>query len=63
MTITVTDANEAPEIDAARRPVQEVQGSDDAVTCDYDENGTDPVGTFSAIDPEGENDRLVPRWR
>ena len=24
------------------------------VTCDYDENGTDPVANFSAMDPEGE---------
>ena len=28
----------------------------------YDENGTDPVANFSAMDPEGEGDRLVPRW-
>ena len=55
VTIMVTDENEPPEVDAARRPLQEVQGSDDAVTCDYDENGTDPVATFSAMDPEGEN--------
>ena len=25
------------------------------VMCDYDENGTDPVANFSAMDPEGEN--------
>ena len=25
------------------------------VSCDYDENGTDPVANFSAMDPEGEN--------
>ena len=25
------------------------------VTCDYDENGTDPVANFSAMDPEGES--------
>ena len=23
--------------------------------CDYDENGTDPVANFSAIDPEGDS--------
>ena len=26
-----------------------------AVTCDYDEEGMDPVANFSGMDPEGEN--------
>ena len=28
--------------------------TDSTVGCTYDENGTDPVADFSAIDPEGE---------
>ena len=54
VTIMVTDENEAPEVTPPGDPCKEVQGTDDAVTCDYDEDGTDPVGNFSAIDPEGE---------
>ncbi len=55
VTIMVTDDNEKPEIALPGDPCEEVQGSDDAVTCDYDEEGTDPVVTISAMDPEGEN--------
>ena len=55
VTIMVTDENEKPEIALPGDPCKEVQGSDDAVTCDYDEEGMDPVVTISAIDPEGEN--------
>ena len=29
--------------------------TDKTVTCSYDENGTDPVANFSALDPEGES--------
>ena len=54
VTIEVTDENEKPEIALPGDPCKEVQGSDDAVTCDYDEEGMDPVATISAMDPEGE---------
>ena len=53
VTITVTDVNEKPEVTPPGDPCKQ-----DAVTmyvtCDYDENGTDPVANFSAMDPEGE---------
>ena len=53
VTITVTDVNEKPEVMPPGDPCKQ-----DAVTmyvtCDYDENGTDPVANFSAMDPEGE---------
>ncbi len=55
VTIMVTDENEEPEIALPGDPCEEVQGSDDAVTCDYDEEGMDPVTTIMAMDPEGEN--------
>ena len=54
VTVMVTDDNEMPEIALPGDPCKEVQGSDDAVTCDYDEEGTDPVVTIMAMDPEGE---------
>ena len=54
VTIMVTDENEKPEIALPGDPCKEVQGSDNAVTCDYDEEGMDPVVTISAMDPEGE---------
>ena len=54
VTIMVTDENEMPEIALPGDPCKEVQGSDDAVTCDYDEEGMNPVVTISAMDPEGE---------
>ena len=54
VTIMVTDVNEAPELTPPGDPCKEVQGTDDAATCDYDENGTDPVVNLSATDPEGE---------
>ena len=53
VTIMVTDANEAPELTAPGDPCKQ-DASTKAVTCEYDENGMDPVGTFSAMDPEGE---------
>ena len=40
VTITITDENEMPEVTGDAR-------------IDYDENGTDPVSTFTATDPEG----------
>ena len=40
VTITVTDADEAPNV------------TGDA-TKEYAENGTDPVATYTAVDPEG----------
>ena len=53
VTITVTDANEPPEVTAPGDPCEQ-DASTKAVTCDYDENGMDPVGTFNGMDPEGE---------
>ena len=44
VTVTVIDVNEAPEI-------MEGQGRN---SIDYIENGTDPVATFTATDPEGD---------
>ena len=41
ITVTVTDVNEAPDIDLPDLP-------------DYAENGTDPVATYMAVDPEGD---------
>ena len=43
VTITVTDADEAPDVtgDAVSKPIS------------YAENGTDPVATYTAVDPEG----------
>ena len=41
VTVTVTDVNEAPDID-----LPDLTG--------YDENGTDPVATYMAVDPEGD---------
>ena len=41
VTVTVTDVNEAPDIDLPDLP-------------GYDENGTDPVATYMAVDPEGD---------
>ena len=40
VTVTVTDVNEAPTISGLSN-------------TDYAENGTAPVATFTAIDPEG----------
>ena len=54
VTITVKDVNEDPEVTAPGAPCKQ-NASTKAVTCDYDENGTAAVGTFSATDPEGEN--------
>ena len=42
VTVTVTDAPEAPEIDEVDTPIE------------YDENGTDPAVTLTAVDPEGD---------
>ena len=53
VTITVTDVNEEPELTAPGDPCTQDQGTG-PVTCDYNEKGIDPVGTFSAMDPEGE---------
>ena len=53
VTIMVTDANEAPELTAPGDPCKQDASTKD-VTCDYDEKGMDAVGTFSAMDPEGE---------
>ena len=46
VTVTVTDVDEVPTI------------AGDA-TIDYAENGTDPVATFTAMDPEGTDNLLV----
>ena len=55
VTIMVTDENEEPAIALPGDPCKEVQGSAVVATsCDYDEEGMDPVVTFSAVDPEGE---------
>ena len=54
VTIMVTDANEALEVTTPGDPCEQ-DANTKAVTCDYDENGMDPVGTFSAMDPEGES--------
>ena len=53
VTIMVTDANEAPELTAPGDPCKQ-DATTKAVTCDYDENGMDPVGAFTGMDPEGE---------
>ena len=53
VTINVTDFNEEPEVTAPGDPCEQDAGTGD-VSCDFDENGTDPVGTFTAMDPEGE---------
>ena len=53
VTITVTDVNEKPEVTPPGDPCEQ-DATTMAVTCDYDENGTDPVANFSAMDPEGE---------
>ena len=53
VTIMVTDANEAPELTAPGDPCMQ-NATTKAVTCDYDENGMDAVGTFTGMDPEGE---------
>ena len=50
VTITVTDVNEKPKVTAPGAPCTGTT----TVSCDYDENGTVAVGTFSAEDPEGE---------
>ena len=55
VTIMVTDENERPAISSPGDPCEAVNGSEDAFTCDYDEEGTDPVVTIMAMDPEGEN--------
>ena len=38
----------------ADEPACEANGSGKEVTCSYDENGTDPVADFTAMDPEGQ---------
>ena len=53
VTIGVTDANEKPGLTAPGDPCKQDASTKD-VTCDYDEKGLKPVGTFSAMDPEGE---------
>ena len=35
-------------------PSCEANGSGKEITCSYDENGTDPVADFTAMDPEGQ---------
>ena len=47
LTVTVTDENEPPV----------VTGNS---LIDYPENGADPVATYTAPDPEGTSDYLVP---
>ena len=51
VTIMVTDVNEAPELTPPGDPCKEVQGTDDAATCDYDENGTDRCGQLERHGP------------
>ena len=56
VTITVTDKNEKPEVTAPGAPCKQDTSTDPVtVTCDYDENGTAAVGSFSATDPEGDS--------
>ena len=62
VTITVTNRNEKPEVTAPGAPCKQDATTKD-VTCDYDENGTDAVGSFSATDPEGRQRCLVPLRR
>ena len=53
VTIMVTNDNEKPVVTPPGDPCKTAEGTG-AVACDFDENGTDPVGSFSAVDPEGE---------
>ena len=53
VTIMVTDVNEKPELTVPGDPCEQDAGTK-VVSCDYDEKGTEPVGIFSAMDPEGE---------
>ncbi len=53
VTIMVTDVNEKPEVTAPGDPCKQ-DATTMAVTCEYDEKGTDPVANFSGMDPEGE---------
>ena len=54
VTINVTDDNEKPEVTPPGDPCKQ-DANTKVVSCDYDENGTDPVASFSGMDPEGEN--------
>ena len=58
VTIMVTDKNEKPDLMLASAQQEDppctVNASTDAVSCNFDENGTDAVADFSAMDPEEE---------
>ena len=52
VTVMVDDVDDAPEITLAGDSTCEMDG--DTVKCMYEENGTDPVATFSVADDEGD---------
>ena len=58
VTITVTNMNEPPDLALTSMPGTETpacsEDDDRVIGCNYDENGTDSVADFSAMDPEGD---------
>ena len=53
VTVKVTNADEMPDVSSSSADCEETSDKM-GYDCDYEENGTGPVATFTATDPEGD---------